>query len=180
MSLSLLKSDFKSWTFHNRNPHTIGTFLKYTRFYPEFRALIAFRLRDEKWLKPLAVIMRYSCKYHNLHICTQQIGSGFRPFHAFSTIIFAKSIGREFCVFQNVTIGYSNGENPVIGNNVTIYTGSIVLGGVKIGDNVIVGAGSVVNKDVPNDTMVVGNPAIIIKKYNRITNKWEKISHEKL
>jgi len=57
----------------------------------------------------------------------------------------------------------SKGE-IVIGNNVWIGDKATILGGVHIGDNVIVGANSVVTKDVPSNTMVAGMPAIIIKK----------------
>ena len=52
--------------------------------------------------------------------------------------------------------------------------------GVKIGDNVVIGAGSVVSKDIPSNTMVVGIPAKPIKKLNVNTNKWEKIENERL
>ena len=52
---------------------------------------------------------------------------------------------------------------PVIGNNVTIYTGAIVVGGIHIGDNAVIGAGAVVVKDVPANTTVVGQPMRIIK-----------------
>ena len=54
------------------------------------------------------------------------------------------------------------------------------MGGVKIGDNVIIGAGSVVSKDIPSNTMVIGIPAKPIKKLNVNTNKWEKIENERL
>ncbi len=51
-----------------------------------------------------------------------------------------------------------------IGDNCFIGWGSIILPGVTIGDNCIVGAGAVVAKDIPNDSIVVGNPCRIIKK----------------
>lgn len=50
-----------------------------------------------------------------------------------------------------------------IGNNVWIGAGAIVLPGVTISDNSIIGAGSVVTKDVPRNCVVAGNPAKIIK-----------------
>lgn len=61
-----------------------------------------------------------------------------------------------------------------IGNRVWIGEGVIVLPGVTIGDGVIVGAHSIVNKDIPNDTIAVGSPVKIIKKYNISTKQWEK------
>ena len=51
-----------------------------------------------------------------------------------------------------------------IGKNCFIAVNAIILPGVKIGDEVIVGAGSVVTKDIPSNTVVAGNPAKIIRK----------------
>jgi acetyltransferase-like isoleucine patch superfamily enzyme len=50
-----------------------------------------------------------------------------------------------------------------IGNFCVIGTGSIIMSGICIGDQVVVGAGAVVTKDVPSNCIVVGNPARIIK-----------------
>jgi acetyltransferase-like isoleucine patch superfamily enzyme len=52
----------------------------------------------------------------------------------------------------------------VIGKNCFIAVGAIILPGVNIGDEVIVGAGSVVTKNVPSNSVVAGNPAIIIRE----------------
>lgn len=51
-----------------------------------------------------------------------------------------------------------------LGNDVWIGGGTIILAGVTVGDRVVIGAGSVVTKDVPSDVVVVGNPAKIIKR----------------
>ncbi len=53
--------------------------------------------------------------------------------------------------------------DTVIGKHCVIGVRSIILPGVKVGDSVIVGAGSVVTKDVPENTVVAGNPAKVIK-----------------
>ena len=53
-----------------------------------------------------------------------------------------------------------------IGDNVWIGGGVQIMPGVTIGDNVVIGGGSVVTKDVPNNSLIVGNPARIIKKLN--------------
>ena len=53
----------------------------------------------------------------------------------------------------------------VIGNNVHIGVGAIILAGVTIGDNIIIGAGSVVTKDVENNSIIVGNPAKILRTF---------------
>ena len=63
-----------------------------------------------------------------------------------------------------------------IGKRCSISTGSIIIGGVKIGDEVIVGAGSVVTKDVPSNCIVAGNPAKIIRMGIHLNNKREAIN----
>ncbi len=69
-------------------------------------------------------------------------------------------------------------KNTKIGNNVFIGEKAMIMPGVSIGDNCIIGAGSVVKKSFPNDCMIVGNPARCVKKYNYETHNWEKVNHE--
>mgnify|MGYP000293804664 FL=1 len=59
--------------------------------------------------------------------------------------------------------GLEYGKPVVIGNNAWIGGSSVILPGVTIGNNVVVAAGSVVVKDVPDNVVVAGNPAKIIK-----------------
>lgn len=61
------------------------------------------------------------------------------------------------------------GEGSFIGVN------AVILPNVNIGKHVVVGASAVVTKDIPDFTVVSGNPARIIKKYNYKRKKWEKI-----
>lgn len=61
-----------------------------------------------------------------------------------------------------------------IGNRVWIGEGVIVMPGVTIGDGAIIGAHSVVNKDIPANCIAVGSPARIIKRWNNEIKKWEK------
>lgn len=61
----------------------------------------------------------------------------------------------------------SQGPSPVIGDNVDIGANVVIIGGICIGDNVVIGVGSVVTKDVPKGSVVVGNPARIIKQINK-------------
>jgi acetyltransferase-like isoleucine patch superfamily enzyme len=71
--------------------------------------------------------------------------------------------------------GFSTKE-IVIEDGAWIGAASIIVAGVTVGKNAIVGAGSVVTSDVQPFTVVVGNPAKIVKKYNFTTQKWEKVS----
>lgn len=59
-------------------------------------------------------------------------------------------------------IGKTRAANVVIGNNVFVGAGSIILPGVHIGNRVIIGAGSIVTKDIPDNSVAVGNPAKVI------------------
>ena len=62
-----------------------------------------------------------------------------------------------------------------IGNNVWLGEGVIVMPGVTIGDGCVIGAHSIVNKDIPANTVAVGSPAKIVKKYNENLKVWEKV-----
>ncbi|AUC79546.1 serine acetyltransferase [Nonlabens sp. MB-3u-79] len=88
--------------------------------------------------------------------------------HSNSVIVNNATIG------QNVTIGRNFGDSkvPVIGNDVYIGTGSMLFGEIIVGDNVIIGCNSVVNKDIPSNSTVAGNPYKILKE-NRIEKYYE-------
>tara|TARA_B100000315_G_C14396312_1_gene504375 strand:- start:458 stop:832 length:375 start_codon:yes stop_codon:yes gene_type:complete len=75
-------------------------------------------------------------------------------------------MGKNCMIGTQVTVGGKSGhfEVPVIGDNVYLATGAKILGPIKIGNNVIVGANAVVIKDVPDNCVVAGIPAKIIKK----------------
>ncbi len=68
-----------------------------------------------------------------------------------------------------------NTEQVVIGKNVWIGANSVILLGVKIGNNSVIGAGSTVVEDVPAYSVVAGNPAKIIKRYDSETKQWKRV-----
>lgn len=68
-------------------------------------------------------------------------------------------------------VGYSRVGRIDIGNDVFIGADAIVLPNVKIGSKVIIGAGSIVTKDIPDNSVVVGNPAKVIGAYDDYVRK---------
>lgn len=66
-----------------------------------------------------------------------------------------------------------NFSHVVIKDRVWIGENVVILPGVTIGEGSIIGASSIVTKSVPENSLVVGNPARILKKYNFNTNQWE-------
>ncbi len=62
--------------------------------------------------------------------------------------------------------GYQYNAPVRIGKNCWIGTGAIILPGITIGDNVVVGAGSVITKDLPSNVVAVGNPCKILREAN--------------
>lgn len=77
-------------------------------------------------------------------------------------------IGNNVRIGQNVTIGGRNGIStvPIIGDDVEIGAHALILGPIRIGKGSKIGAGSVVLKDVPPYSVVVGNPGQIIRTLN--------------
>jgi len=96
-----------------------------------------------------------------------QIGSGFFISHWGGIVVNQKSIiGKNCNISQGVTIGQSNrGKNkgyPIIGDNVYIGPGAIIIGAVTVGNNAAIGANCVVTKSVPDNGVAVGVPGRVI------------------
>lgn len=96
-----------------------------------------------------------------------KIGSGFYIEH-YGNIFIAPTaeIGRNCTVFQGVTIGAGLGSRKagVIGDNVIVGAGAKVIGDIVVGNNVIIGANAVVVKNVEDNVVVAGVPAVVIKR----------------
>ena len=97
------------------------------------------------------------------------IGPGFRIYHAGDFVHVGSNvrIGRNCTMLPGVVLG-NKSETPdntpvVVADNCYFELGAKILGGVKIGNNVIVGANAVVTKDIPDNAVVGGIPAKIIK-----------------
>lgn len=104
-----------------------------------------------------------------------KIGKGLR-IHHFGGIIFHPSaeLGDNCTIYHDVTIGDIGGygEAAKIGNSVFIGAGAKIIGDITIGSNCIIGANAVVNRNIENDSLVVGNPCIIKKNKIQPESKW--------
>ncbi len=100
-----------------------------------------------------------------------RIGPGFRIDHGQALIVNDRTVFGSGCTVRNsTTIGNKKlkdgtySASPVFGDRVDIGANAVIIGPVRIGDDVAIGAGSVVLKDVPSKHVAVGNPARIIPR----------------
>lgn len=110
-------------------------------------------------------------KKYGIHIDPNtKIDIGLRIPHPTSIVIGAKvKIGKNFTIYQNTTVGGSRtgdvieGNQPIIGDNVTMFAGSMALGKIAIGDNCVIGANSLLLRDADRNSVYVGSPARKVK-----------------
>lgn len=161
-----IEDDLKAFdrTFQKSVNHPWINIVHHLEKLPEFRNLFYFRY-------PFAHFLRFlypGVSNLDFFMKSSEIEGGVMIWHGFSTVVNARHIGKDFQLWQNVIIGKKStlpiDDKPWIGDNVKICGGAIVIGKIMIGNNVIIGAGAVVTKDIPDDCVVVGNPARIIKK----------------
>jgi serine O-acetyltransferase len=96
------------------------------------------------------------------------IGPGLKIHHFGGIIIHPKAQIGELCtLYHDVTIGDRGGygASASIGNHVMLGAGAKIIGEITIGDNCRIGANSVVTENVPANSIVYGNPCIILNKY---------------
>lgn len=141
--------------------------------YAGFHALLAYRVSH--WLKAHGVpfipraISQLARWLTGIEIHpAAKIGKSFFIDHGMGVVIGETAeIGDYVTLFQGVTLGGTGKEHgkrhPTLGNHVVVGAGAKILGGIKVGDNVKIGANSVVLKSVPPNSTVTGVPARIIK-----------------
>lgn len=130
---------------------------------PAFRNLLYYRLShgsSERLHILVPLLRRVWRPERELRFSPGSLGPSCFIMHGWGTVVLARSIGSNFVVGPNVSIGYDGeGKCPTVGDNVSIYIGAIVIGDISIGDDVTVGAGAVVARDVPDGVTVAALPA---------------------
>lgn len=119
-----------------------------------------------KWLFPV--------KYNTLSIICKDIEGGIYFAHPYGTVLNCEHIGYGCSFMQNTTFGNKpkNGKlvRPYLESYVQVGANAVVVGDVHIGNYVKIGAGAVVTKSIPDNCVVVGNPARIIFKNGKRVN----------
>ncbi len=135
-----------------------------------FRAVVLFRLAH--WLKRRgirllpALVMGRALAQTGAQIASEaRIGPGLVIKHPVGLVVGVHTrMGQNCTLLQQVTLGEKYGRAghtayPILGDNVTLCAGAVVLGPVTLGDHVTIGANSVVTRDIPAHTVAVGVPA---------------------
>lgn len=91
--------------------------------------------------------------------------------HPLSTVIGRGKLGNRFFFMQRCTVGHNYGLFPTIGNNVTMYSNSMVIGNSHIGNNVVISASTYIkDQDVPDNVVVFGSSPNLVFKPNTLEN----------
>lgn len=134
------------------------------KFYNIYRTLYLKRFKLFSNILYRITMILFNCSIPP----TCDLGEGVNFGHPIGIVIHQNSvIGKNTIIYQNVTIGRKESktqEAPIIGENCIVGAGACILGKIKIGDNVKIGANAVVLQDIPDNCTVVGIPGKIIKR----------------
>ena len=170
MILKAIKEDLRA--VFDRDP-AATSWLEVVLTYAGFHAVMAYRVSH--WLKTHRVpflprfISQAARMLTGIEIHpSATIGSGFFIDHGMGVVIGETAeIGNYVTLFQGVTLGGTGKErgkrHPTLGSHVVVGAGAKILGGITVGDNVKIGANSVVLKNVSTNSTVIGVPARVIK-----------------
>ena len=174
-AIELIKSDLFRYAGTTSSKAFIKTYVKEAGF----RFSVAFRLVNAGGVKLLGAILWKLRNHQQIQILRKtKNGYGLYIGHGGPVIINPTAvIGNNCNLSQFVTIGAIDGNAAEIGDNVYIGPNCCLIEHVRIGDNVTIGAGSVVTHDIPDNATAAGNYAKVLN-YNRpgkyVENRWDE------
>jgi serine O-acetyltransferase len=141
--------------------------------YQGLHAVILHRLAHALYRRKLFVLARLVSTFSRIFTAIEihpgaRIGQRLFIDHGLGVVIGETAeIGDDVLLYQGVTIGGTGNErgkrHPTLGNRVVVGTGASVLGNIRLGDGVRVGAGAVVVHSVPSNSTVVGIPGRVVR-----------------
>jgi serine O-acetyltransferase len=167
--LSLFENIREDWRTYDRQLSRQGLWAMAVYRFGRWRYTIRWR-----WLR-----MPFSFLYKVLKVvsevltgielpCETMLGRRFRIDHFGGIVISGDAVFGDDCVIRNgVTVGLKHeGQRgaPILGNRVDIGAGAKLLGSIRIGDDVQIGANAVVLTDVPSNSIAVGVPARVLRR----------------
>jgi len=154
--------------------------------YPGIKAILIHRIAHFFWNLGMPFVPRYLSEIARQMTGIEihpgaQIGKDFFIDHGSGVVIGETSeIGDNVTLFQGVVLGGVATDpvkrHPTLGNNIVVGTGAKLLGPIKIGDNVRIGANSVIVQDVPPNSVVVGVPGRVVSREGKKIKKID-LSH---
>lgn len=158
---SLLAEDFRT---HDRKPFEPGFLAIAVHRFGNLR--MGIRFAPLRWFFSVLYKILFALVNWGWGIdlsYTVRLGRRVRIWHHGGMVLGARSIGDDVHIRHNTTFGVLNRQEltgkPIIGNRVDIGVGACILGAVTVGDDCVIGPNSVVLKDVPAGTVVMGIPA---------------------
>ncbi|MCG5237498.1 serine O-acetyltransferase EpsC [Xanthobacter oligotrophicus] len=170
--LQKIKADLRHYASSERRGVSIAFVFRMFLLTPGFQFVFANRLQEIVIRIPVVgrllrrIIWWATCLIFSSEIAlAAKVGGGLYVPHPYGIVVGSATIGRNLSLLQNVTIGHKNLDDlydPVIEDDVQISAGAVLLGPITIGEGAVIGANSVVLKDVPAGGLAIGIPARII------------------
>lgn len=167
-----------------------NTLIEVLTCYPGMHAILLHRIANLMWKLGIPFIPRYL--NYIAHELTgvdihpgAKIGDRFFIDHGTGVVIGETAvIGDDVTIYQGATLGGTSLErtkrHPTLKNNIVVGAGAKVLGPITIGNNVQIGANSVVTKDIPDNSVVVGVPGQIVTEDHDMKQEVEQFCHDEL
>ena len=145
---------------------------KHTRIYPYCRIECFCKISGQKLNPKIKIGDNVLMGRNTTILCANNVEIGDNTMFASYCFVSDENHGVDLSTNERYECQKLQISSVRIGNNCWIGEKVIILPGTTIGDNTIIGAGSVVTKSLPKNVIAVGNPAKIIKKWNASQKQW--------